>query len=320
MATVVPVGAVHTKTFWSYLRYRHPLLGLYWKDPDDKLRGYRRRAVILNVFLLAFALSSLKDAIFAKQREAGQDVSVGNDFRELGKGHFTPHLGVSLLVAAALFLLEHFFTWLFAIPTWKGCCQTCWCCICRNLINAVSVACLIVDIILIIVLRENNDNFVGWLWTYSVYALIFIPIRIFFWWHCFAKAVEREKLDKSRNEIAKHNELNAQIQAQANAQQAAQARARMPPTVVVMPLNHPPMHGFSGGKCPVAHGPGQMPHANQPVVMHQQPGHPAVMLVNPQPVVAGRPVVIAQPNTGGVVTVHAQVQQTVLPGAIPQHR
>jgi len=174
--------------FFSYFAYRHPILNFFFQNPDDKLKGLLRRAVILNVLTLTFTFTILNDQVFFPGSNTVDDMT------QLFDDHtFTNHLVVTVIFTVFLFVLEWIMEAIYGITKWS-CMETPCCMYFKYAIYMQAFWYFLLNLILyVVLLRGHSALFDGWILSYGLYALVVLPVWILLRWFCFG-GKEQEKL------------------------------------------------------------------------------------------------------------------------------
>jgi len=182
--------------FFRFFSYRHPILNFIFQDPNDKLKGFLRRAVILNVLTLTFTFTIINDQLLFHGKE-----NTKSDLQTLANDHVaTHHLIVTVAYTCGIFVIEWLNEFIYGMTTWS-CMQTPCCAYFRWTILSNALWLFVLNVALYVaLLREKSDLFLGWLFSYGLYALAIAPLWIIISYTCLGgkqkeKLLERERAD-----------------------------------------------------------------------------------------------------------------------------
>jgi len=181
--------------FLHFCAYKHPLLNFFFQNPDDNLKGWLRRSVILNVITLTFTFAIINDQLVYHGEE-----NTRSDMTELfDNQHVTGHLIVTIVFTVFIFLLEWINEFIYGITQWR--CMQAPCCACfKYAIYTDALWLFLINLIIYAaLLRGQPELFEGWMLTYGLYTLVITPVWILLSWFCFG-GKERERVRELQEE------------------------------------------------------------------------------------------------------------------------
>jgi len=175
--------------FFRFFAYRHPVLNFFFHDPEDKLKGFLRRAVILNVLTLTFTFTIINDQGISHGKE-----STKTDMTTLYNDHqVTSHLIITLVYTVLLFVVEWINEFIYGMTKWS-CMETPCCAYFKYAIYSEALWLFLLNIILYAaLLREETSIFLGWLFSYGLYTLVVSPLWIIISYNCLG-GKQKERL------------------------------------------------------------------------------------------------------------------------------
>jgi hypothetical protein len=175
--------------FLYFFAYSHPLIGFIVSDPQDSIKGFRRRAVTLTVFLLSFTGTLLMDELIFTD----DDDTTKDDLNTLkDDGEVTSHLTGTLVFSALLYAIDGIMSFYYSLPD-RAICQGPCCLYARWAIRLNAVWVLILNVVLYVTLAiGQGDLFLGWLLSYAIYSLIVVPLILIFKYFCLGGAIYEE--------------------------------------------------------------------------------------------------------------------------------
>jgi len=189
--------------FLSFFLVKHPVTNLIFQDPDDLLKGFRRRTLTLTVIFLTFTFSIINDRLIYP----GDNTQ--SDFDQLRDSHTaTDHFIVTIVYSCCIFILEFWLEFVYSLPD-RACCRAPCCIGFRIAVYSEVLWVLLINIIVYAVaLRDYPEIFLGWLLSYAIYAVIVTPLSLIARYFCFG-GKEREKIKQLERERDLGHNLNS---------------------------------------------------------------------------------------------------------------
>ncbi len=140
----------------KFFAYRHPILNFFVQDPDDPIKGWLRRTVIVSSLTLTFSLTVLNDLVFYPGDNTESDLTTLRNDRRV-----TPHLGLTLFFAALVAVIEWWNEFMFGMTQWKIMQYPC-CLPFKYALYYEAFWLLLLNVLLyIFLLRNHNTVFIG---------------------------------------------------------------------------------------------------------------------------------------------------------------
>jgi len=144
--------------FIVYFFQKHPILNFVFQDPDDPVKGFRRRTITLTVLFITFSFTMLNDHVFYDGWDTERDF---DHLRETKK--FSDHLGLTIAFSGFMMIAEWLLEAYYKLPD-RWCCSWPCCMPFRYAVyyNVVWVF-LVYLIVYVAVLRNYPNVFLGML-------------------------------------------------------------------------------------------------------------------------------------------------------------